>query len=116
MIIERWYRTFKELLYEEDEPEDFEGLVASTQAAVYYYNYQRYHKSLGYMIPYEWYRGNPELIKKERQQKVIDARKRRCKVNMTMRNDSLSLNAENSFFCMKHYNNKNRIQANYTYI
>jgi len=95
-IIERWHRTFKELLYEADEPDSFEALVNTTQRACYYYNYERYHQSLGYMVPYEWYRGCPEKIYAEREMKVSKARRLRREANCITRNYSLSLTAENS--------------------
>ena len=95
-IIERWHRTFKELLYEADEPDSFEALVNTTQRACYYYNYERYHQSLGYMVPYEWYRGCPEKIYAEREMKVSKARRLRREANSITRNYSLSLTAENS--------------------
>lgn len=99
VIIERWNRTYKELLYEMDEPEDLHELVENTRQACYYYNYERYHQSLGYVTPYEWYRGNPQRIYEERERKKREARKYRCAVNMMNdRNYSLSLTPKNSHF------------------
>ncbi|NMC67229.1 MAG: transposase [Spirochaetales bacterium] len=39
VIIERWHRTFKELLYDKQEPSDFEELAESIQQVCDYYNY-----------------------------------------------------------------------------
>lgn len=66
VIIERWHRTFKEILAEEKEPNSFAELEEITQKAVDYYNHDRYHQSLGYVTPFEFYRGNPEKIFEER--------------------------------------------------
>lgn len=72
VIIERWHRTFKESLYEHDEPENFEEFKRLIQAAVNYYNYERYHQSLGYVTPHEYYRGEPA--------KIFNERKKYCKM------------------------------------
>ncbi|GLI54158.1 transposase [Thermodesulfovibrio yellowstonii] len=93
VIIERWHRTFKELLYEQEEPEDFETLVKNIQAACDYYNYKRYHSSLKYMTPYEWYRGEPERIESERRMKLQEARLLRRAINCNKGKDSLFLTA-----------------------
>lgn len=98
VIIERWHRTFKELLYEMEEPEDFAALERITREACEYYNYKRYHKSLGYMTPYEWYKGNPIKIAFDRKNKLEDARKKRKEYNCIQGKDSLFLTAENSHF------------------
>lgn len=72
VIIERWHRTFKERLYEDDEPQGFEEFKELIQAAVHYYNYDRYHQSLGYVTPYDYYRGEPA--------KIFTERKKYCKI------------------------------------
>jgi len=98
VIIERWHRTFKELMYDKEEPNDYQELAESTRQACEYYNYERYHQSLGYVAPYEWYRGNPQHIFEERKRKKLLARKYRYSVNMNGQNHSLSLTPENSHF------------------
>lgn len=98
VIIERWHRTFKELLYEMEEPDDFNELEMITREACKYYNYNRYHKSLQYMTPYEWYRGNPEKIAYERKIKLEEARRKRKEYNFIQGKYSLSLTAQNSHF------------------
>ena len=72
VIIERWHRTSKERLYEDDEPDGFEEFKQLIQTAVYYYNYDRYHQSLGYVTPYDYYRGDPA--------KNFAERKKYCKI------------------------------------
>ena len=74
VIIERWHRTFKELLSEEDEPESFENLKISIANVCNYYNYKRYHASIGYITPYTAYRGKPQEIFDERTRKLHDAK------------------------------------------
>jgi len=82
VIIERWHRTFKEILFELKEPETFEDLVEITEKACYYYNYERYHKSLNYVTPYDYYRGNPGVIFEERKRKIEKAKENRKKINI----------------------------------
>ncbi len=77
IIIERWHRTFKEILMEQEEPKNYEELFDKIKKAVYYYNYKRYHSALGYMPPIMWYRGEPEKLFRDRKEKLEDARKRR---------------------------------------
>ena len=72
-VIERWHKTFKELLAEYEPPAQFAELVLRTEQACYYYNYERYHKSLGYMTPYTFYRGDPQKIFKAREEKLAKA-------------------------------------------
>ena len=76
-IIERWNRTFKELLYLEDDADTFEVLIANTEKVCYYYNHQRYHKSLRYVTPHTFYRGDPEEIFNIRKQKLECAKAKR---------------------------------------
>lgn len=81
IIIERWHRTFKEILYELKEPGNFEELIFLTEKACYYYNYERYHKSLNYVTPYTFYRGNPDKIFSERKIKLELNRQKRISMN-----------------------------------
>jgi len=77
IIIERWHRTFKEILMEQEEPKNYEELFDKIKKTVYYYNYKRYHSALGYMPPIMWYRGEPEKLFRDRKEKLYEARKRR---------------------------------------
>jgi transposase InsO family protein len=82
IIVERFNRTAKELLYELDEPESFEQLESQIKKVCDYYNNNRYHKSLNYVTPYTFYRGEPEKIFEERNKKIALAKIRRKKFNM----------------------------------
>ena len=104
VIIERWHRTFKEILYEMEDPASFEELVKVTKDACAYYNYEWYHQSLGYMTPYEWYRGNSEAVYYERAKKPAEARRARKECNCIREKCSLSLGTLKFSFCVKHYN------------
>lgn len=82
VIIERWHRTIKENIAEYKEPESFEELMSIIEKAVHYYNYERYHQSLGYVIPYEFYRGTPDKIFEERKRYCKTVRESRRLVNI----------------------------------
>jgi len=86
IIVERFNRTVKELLYVEDEPKDFQHLTELIEKVCYYYNYERYHKSLGYVTPHTFYRGNPESIFTEREKKLASAKEKRKLENLRCRN------------------------------
>ena len=77
VIIERWHRTFKENLNEREPSGNFESFVEAINATISYYNHERYHQSLGYVTPYEFYRGDPK--------KIYDERKTYCKKVRTER-------------------------------
>jgi len=76
-IIERYNKTFKELLYNIDEPDNLLKLQKITNEITYYYNFKRYHQALNYVTPNEYYRGNPNIIFKERKEKLALAKKER---------------------------------------
>lgn len=82
IIVERFNRTVKELLYEEAEPRNFQHLADLIDKVCHYYNYDRYHKSLGYVTPYTFYRGDPEQIFQQRKGKLELAKERRRLVNL----------------------------------
>lgn len=88
----------KELLNEMEESDDFKELEMITLNACQYYNSNRYHKSLQYMTPYEWYRGNPEKIAYERKIKLEEARRKRKEYNFIQEKYSLLLTVQNSHF------------------
>ena len=91
VIIERWHRTFKEDLNEHGEPEDFEGFVGSIQKTISYYNDVRYHQSLGYVAPIEFYRGDPKIIFEERKSYCKIVRTERRLKHATERIKTLSI-------------------------
>jgi len=72
VIIERWHRAFKESLYKHDEPDGFEEFKQLIQAAVHYYNYERYRQSLEHVTSHDYYRGDFA--------KTFTERKRYCKI------------------------------------
>jgi len=85
VIIERWHRTFKELLEELKEPKIFSELIDKTNQVCYYYNHVKYHSSLGFVPPYVFYRGNPNKIFEERKIKLAIAKKKRIQKNRTQK-------------------------------
>jgi len=91
VIIERWHRTFKENLSEHGEPEDFEGFVFAIQETITYYNHERYHQSLGYVTPFEFYRGDPKKIFNERKNYCKKVRTERRLKHTTERIKTLSI-------------------------
>ncbi len=95
VIIERWHRTFKEILNDEEEPENYEKLVEKIKQACYYYNYERYHSALGYVTPYEYYRGNPNKIYENRKQKLMIAKENRKFANLNIIKSVLPLSYKN---------------------
>ena len=79
--IERWHQTMKNrvLLEHYFLPGDLEAKI---NAFVEYYNYQRYHESLGNLTPADVYLGRAEQItrhRKEIKQKTMDKRRLRHK-------------------------------------
>lgn len=78
--IERYHRTIRELV-DPDEAKCFEDLEAIIKEKIHYYNYERYHSSIGYITPYAKYTGKAEKIFSERQKKLRKAKKRRIKEN-----------------------------------
>jgi transposase InsO family protein len=80
-IIERWHRTFKENLFEYMPGKDYQDMLDKIEKTCYIYNYKRYHSALGYVTPFEYYRGNPEAIYKKRKEKLILAKQKRIEYN-----------------------------------
>jgi len=85
--IERYHRTLKEAV-DVDEAENFNHLETIIKEQIYYYNYIRYHSKIGFIPPYEKYRGNPEKIFDERIKKIKRAKSERMKINYQKNNDS----------------------------
>jgi len=80
-IVERVNRTVKESLYELEEPDNFEHLEELIKQVIDYYNYKRYHKSLNYVTPHTFYRGEPNKIFEERNRKIALAKLKRKAAN-----------------------------------
>ena len=80
-LVERSIRTIREGI-EEKEPESYGQTLKIIQKVVDYYNHQRYHSALNYLPPIVYYRGEPEVVLKERQDKLYRAREQRRLANL----------------------------------
>ena len=78
--IERYHRTLKEAL-DVNEAENFNHLETLIKEQIYYYNYIRYHSKIGFIPPYQKYRGNPPKIFDQRNKKLERAKAKRMKKN-----------------------------------
>jgi putative transposase len=78
--IERYHRTIRELV-DPYEAKCFEELEKIIKEQIHYYNYERYHSSIGYITPYAKYTWKAEKIFTERQKKLKRAKNRRIKEN-----------------------------------
>jgi len=78
--IERFHRTVRELIdiHEAETVSELEELI---KERIYYYNYIRYHSRIGFIPPYEKYRGNPDRIFEERKKKLEKAKANRITIN-----------------------------------
>jgi transposase InsO family protein len=79
--IERYHRTFRELVYPDD-ADDFQQLGELIKERIHYYNYTRYHSAIGYVTPAAKYTGKAEKILDERKQKLEKAKKQRIQENI----------------------------------
>ncbi|MBN1155482.1 transposase [candidate division KSB1 bacterium] len=78
--IERYHRTVRELVDVHD-ASTYAELEELVKERIYYYNYIRYHSKIGFIPPYEKYRGNPERLFEERRKKVERAQRKRMQIN-----------------------------------
>jgi len=96
--IERVNRTIKEGI----DPVDagsFQGLEILIQDRIHYYNYKRYHSSIGFIPPITKYRGNPEVVFNERNRKLEKSKIKRMQYNWeklqiikdNVKNDTITL-------------------------
>jgi putative transposase len=89
-MMERAYRTLREEL----EGEELTNLLQAQDVLgriIGRYNTQRLHSALGYLRPIDYYRGNPEALRAERRQKLVQARHRRREANLELRQRTLPL-------------------------
>ena len=89
-IIERANRTLREEL----EGEELTDLLMADRVLarlVHRYNTERLHSALGYLPPWEFYRGDPLSRFQERQQKLYRARHQRREKNLKLRQPTLPL-------------------------
>ncbi len=98
----RWYMLIQKVKEKEEPVKKARGgrnvnaLTEEEKDAIV--KYKRYHSSLKFMTPNEWYCGEPERIESERRMKLQEARLLRRVINCNKGKDSLFLTAENSNF------------------
>lgn len=79
-VLERFHRSTREEIAEED----LKNLAQAREIIarwVKHYNNERLHAGLGYLPPVEYYRGDPEARRTERNAKLTRARQERRKIN-----------------------------------
>ena len=89
-LIERANRTIREAL----DGEDLTDLLTADRAMsrlVRRYNEERLHSALGYLPPWEFYRGEPSKCFENRRVKLFQARHRRRERNLRLRQGTLPL-------------------------
>jgi putative transposase len=88
--MERANRTIRESLEEED-PSNYLELLRVLVKLRRRYNEERLHSALGYLPPWEFYRGDPSRRFEERRVKLFQARHRRREKNLELRQITLPL-------------------------
>ena len=91
-LIERVHRTLREEL----DGEAMTNLLEAKQVLgrlVRRYNGERLHSALGYLTPWDFYRGNPEERFAERRRKLAEARHQRRERNLGLRQPTLPYQA-----------------------
>jgi putative transposase len=89
-LMERANRTLRESL----DGEDLTDLLTAERVIarlVRRYNEERLHSALGYLPPWEFYRGEPSVRFEERRVKLFQARHRRREQNLKLRQGTLPL-------------------------
>jgi putative transposase len=89
-LMERANRTMRESL-EGEEPSDLLEAESVMKRIVRRYNEVRLHSALGYLPPWEFYRGEPPRRFEERRVKLFQARHRRRERNLQLRQGTLPL-------------------------
>jgi transposase InsO family protein len=89
-LIERANRTMRECLEGEELPDMVTAQRVMTRL-VRRYNEERLHSALGYLPPWEFYRGEPSRRFEERRVKLYQARHRRRERNLQLRQGTLPL-------------------------
>lgn len=90
-LMERANRTLREGLEEEAEPNNLLEASSSMARIVRRYNQTRLHSALGYLPPWEYYRGDPTARFEERRRKLSQARHHRRERNLNLRQKTLPL-------------------------
>lgn len=88
-LMERANRTMREGLEGEEEPTNLLEAEASMARIVRRYNRERLHSALGYLPPWEFYRGDPASRYEERRVKLYQARHQRRERNLELRQPTL---------------------------
>lgn len=94
-IVERSFRTIKEKL-DERELNDVTEAEKIIDEVIDDYNNRRYHSSLHYLRPVDYYRGNPEELLEARRLTLAQARQRRREINMQRKQVKLYVEEEAS--------------------
>ena len=89
-LIERAHRTFGEAL-DGQELTDFLQAEKAIDKMIRWYNQERLHSALGFLRPMDYYRGDPEVLREQRRQKLAQARHRRKEANLGIRQRTLPL-------------------------
>ncbi len=72
-VVERLHRTHREEGLDDEAVSDYYRAVGALAGWSDYYNHMRPHSALGYLRPVDYYRGDPEARRAERQQKLVQA-------------------------------------------
>jgi putative transposase len=89
-LIERANRTMREGL-EGEELTDYLTAIRVMARLVRRYNQERLHSALGYLPPWEFYRGEPTRRFEQRRTKLSQARHHRPERNLQLRQGTLPL-------------------------
>jgi hypothetical protein len=89
-LIERANRTIREGLEEED-PSNYLELLRVLAKLTRRYNHERLHSALGYLLPWEFYRGDPSRRFEEQRVKLSQARHRHREKNLELHQPTLPL-------------------------
>lgn len=92
--IERYHRTVRELV-DPAEVDSFEELNELFKERIRYYNYERYHSSIGYVTPYDMYTGKAKAILESRNVKIQRAKEQRVKANLRQIENQKQMNHKN---------------------
>ncbi len=93
--IERYHRTVRELI-DPTEVDSFEALNELFKERIRYYNYERYHSSIGYVAPHDMYTGKAKDILESRKRKLQIAKEQRIRENMQRIQNQKQINHKNA--------------------
>ncbi len=93
--IERYHRTVRELA-DPTEVDSFEALNELFKEQIRYYNYERYHSSIGYVTPFDMYTGKAKAILESRKRKLQLAKEQRIRQNLKRIENQKQINHKNA--------------------